>query len=214
MDTKKIMAIFAILMIALGIAGFAYAHWTETLTLNGTVKTGSLCLEWSFTAVLPDSNLKDLDGDGYKDDPVAKLTYTITDTDKDGCKDELNVTLENAYPSLWVNGTIDIHNCGTIPVGIHGYNYAINDPKGIANGIELNPWPKAYLVDPTGKETVIILEDWIAKVNQLDPGWSLKCSFNVHFGENTPEGATATISAWIEFWNWNEVQRLPTGGLS
>jgi len=52
---------------------------------------------------------------------------------------------------------------------------------------------------------VIILEDWIAKVNQLDPGWSLKCSFNVHFGESTPEGATATISAWIEFWNWNEL---------
>jgi len=215
METKKIMATFAILMIALGIAGFAYAHWSEYLYLNGTVKTGSVCVEWSFDAALPPSNLKDLDGDGYVDDPVATLTYTLTDTDKDGCNDTLTVTLNNAYPCLTVTGTIDVTNCGTIPVGIYNYDYTITDPKGVANGIELQN-VDFYLKDPQGvKHPITIpIEQWIKTVNQIDSGWSLVCEFTIHFTEDTPQDATATISAWIEFWNWNEIQRLPTGGLS
>jgi len=206
MDTKKIMATFAILMIALGIAGFAYAHWSETLWLSGTVRTGSLCLEWSFDAVLPPSNLKDLDGDGYVDDPVATLTYAFTDADNDSCNEGLTVTLGNAYPCLNVNGTIDIHNCGTIPAGIAKYNYTITDPDGVAGGIELIN-VDFYLIDPSGGKHLITMpiENWIATVNQIDPGWSLACDFEIHFTEATPEGATATISAWIEFWNWNEL---------
>jgi len=38
METKKLMATFAILIIALGIAGFAYAHWEKTVTIDGEVK--------------------------------------------------------------------------------------------------------------------------------------------------------------------------------
>jgi len=37
METKKLMATFAILMIALGIAGFAYAHWSEKVYIEGEV---------------------------------------------------------------------------------------------------------------------------------------------------------------------------------
>jgi len=215
METKKIMATFAILMIALGIAGYAYAHWSETIWLQGTVTTGSVCVEWSFDAKLPDSNLKDLDGDGQKDDPVATLNVTFVDKDKDGCKEGLIIELMNVYPRLWVNGTIDVTNCGTIPVGIAKYNYAIYDPKGVARGIRLYD-VNFYLKDPTGKrhDITMPIEQWIAQVNQIDPGWSLVCEFFIHFEQDTPEGAKAKIEAEIEFWNWNEVQRLPTGGPS
>ena len=206
MDTKKLMATFAILIIALGIAGFAYAHWSETLYLNGTVNTGKVCVEWSFNAVLPPSNFKDLDGDKEEDDPVATLSYTIYDSDSDGDKDTLNVTLNNVYPCLWVNGTIDVTNTGTIPVGIADYGWEIYDPKGVASGVSLydvNFWLK----DPQGgvHPITVPIEQWINEVNQIDPGWSLVCEFKIHFTENLPEDATATIHAWIEFWNWNEL---------
>lgn len=174
--------------------------------LNGTVNTGEVCVEWSFDATLPDSNLKDLDGDGEEDDPIATLTYDLTDTNSDGCNDTLAVTLDNVYPCLWVNGTIDVTNCGTIPVGIAAYDYTIEDPDGVAGGIwlyDVNFW----LEDPNGgiHPITMDIEEWIEEVNQIDPGWSLVCEFKIHFGEETPEGATATISAWIEFWNWNEL---------
>ena len=208
MDTKKIMAIFAILMMTLGIAGFAYAHWTETLVLNGTVKTGKFCLDWSFSAVLPPSNLKDLDGDNQIDDPVATLGYQFEDQNGDGCNDYLNISLFNAYPCLWVNGTIDIHNCGTIPAGIYALSYTITDPNGVQGGIELYS-VDFYLVDPQGVKHPITedIEDWIKYENQIDPGWSLLCEFKIHFTESTPEDATANILATIEFWNWNEITR-------
>ncbi|MEM3700761.1 MAG: hypothetical protein QXL57_07870 [Candidatus Bathyarchaeia archaeon] len=206
MDTKKIMATFAILMIVLGVAGFAYAHWSEFLYLNGTVSTGRVCVEWSFNATLPPSNLKDLDGDGEKDDPVAVLTYSMRDQDQDGCNDTLDVTLRNAYPSLTVEGMIDVHNCGTIPVGIADYDWNITDPNGIAGAVELVN-VDFYLKAPNGTIYPITMdiEVWIQEVNQIDPCWSLVCEFEIHFTENLPENATATISAWIEFWNWNEL---------
>jgi len=208
MDTKKIMATFAILMIALGIAGFAYAHWSETLWLSGTVRTGNVCMEWSFNAELPPSNLKDLDGDGLVDDPVATVNWIFADLDDDGCNEGLAIRVNNAYPCLNITGMIDVTNCGTIPVGIADYDYTITDPDGVAGGIELLS-VDFYLKDPQGVKHPITedIEDWILYENQIDSGWSLVCEFKIHFTEATPENAEANIYATIEFWNWNEIQR-------
>jgi len=199
METKKLMATFAILMIALGVAGFAYAHWSETLYLNGTVNTGSVCAEWSFSAELI-NNTKPEYG------PVATITYAFSDSDQDGCNDTLTVTLNNAFPSLTVKGMIDVHNCGTIPIGIYDYNWTITDPKGVASAVELVN-VDFYLKAPNGTKYPITMdiEEWIEEVNQIDPGWSLVCEFEIHFTQALPENATATISAWIEFCNWNEL---------
>lgn len=209
MDTKKLAATFAILMIALGIAGFAYAHWSETLWLSGTVRTGNVCMEWSFFAELPPSNLKDLDGDNEEDDPVATVNWVFVDKDDDGCDEGLAIRVNNAYPCLNITGKIDVTNCGTIPVGIAYYDYNITDPHGVAGGIELLS-VDFYLLDPAGGRHPITedIEDWILYENQIDPGWSLVCEFTIHFTEALPEDAEANIYAWIEFWNWNEITRL------
>lgn len=200
METKKIMATFAILMIALGVAGFAYAHWSETLYLNGTVKTGSVCAEWSFSAELINNTKPDYG-------PVANLTYTFSDADQDGCNDTLTVTLDKAYPGLTVKGMIDVHNCGTIPIGIYDYNWTITGDQRIAGAVELVN-VDFYLKAPNGTTYPISMdiEDWIKEgENQIDPCWSLVCEFEIKFLQSLPENATASISAWIEFWNWNEL---------
>ena len=46
MRTRRVGAVFALLMVFLAVAGFAYAHWSETLTINGTVETGVLDVAW------------------------------------------------------------------------------------------------------------------------------------------------------------------------
>lgn len=206
MDAKKLAATFAVLMIALGMAGFAYAFWSEFLYLNGTVTTGEVCVKWSFNAALPESNLKDLDGDGQADDPIAVLTYTMSDDDQDGYNETLTVTLTKAYPGLTVKGTIDVTNCGTIPVGIADYDWNIKGNSEIAEAVEL-VHVEFYLRDPNGGIHPITgdIRDWIAEVNQIDPGWSLVCEFEIRFTEDLPQEATATIEAYIEFRNWNEL---------
>lgn len=203
METKKLAATFAILMIVLGVAGFAYAHWSETLWLQGTVNTGKLCLEWSFNAELPPSNLKDLDNDGQVDDPVAILTVEFVDEDDDGCNEGLNITLDNAYPSLTVEGTIDIHNCGTIPAKILVDQCVVRiDPEGAEDWVEVK-LADGYVKNPQGNIVYEDLEWWLQNVNQLDPCWTIAFDFKIHFLQEMPENSTATIYVEIVFANWN-----------
>jgi len=180
MNTKKIAAIFAILMITLGVAGFAYAHWEKYLWLNVDVKTGKLDLEWSFNYTVSPSNTK------YPGTPgefnVSTIDYEFVDTDDDGNFEGLNITIDNAYPCLWINGTIDIHNIGTIPA-------------------------KLYYYDCTGDEWLeMALYDYelVGDLKQIDPGDSVYLNFWIHFPEETPQNATGNFFMELRFCNWNE----------
>ncbi|MEM0096760.1 MAG: hypothetical protein QW660_09055 [Candidatus Bathyarchaeia archaeon] len=186
MDTKKLMATFAILMLALGIAGFAYAHWSEYLWLEGEVTTGKLCMEWSLKYEVWPGNLKDLDGDGQVDDPVAIVGHEFVDEDKDGCYEGLVVWVKNAYPSLWIRGVLDVHNCGTIPARLDVYKITIEgEPKGWwEKGIEL--------------ETELS-----GNPEQIDPCDSLCLNFYIHFTQDAPENAWLKLYIDLTFVNWN-----------
>ena len=46
MQNKKLMVIPMLLVFALVLTGFAYAHWEKIITINGTVKTGNMCAEF------------------------------------------------------------------------------------------------------------------------------------------------------------------------
>ena len=43
--------LFAVVMIALMISGFVYAMWSDTLTIKGTVKTGTFDVDLSLRNV-------------------------------------------------------------------------------------------------------------------------------------------------------------------
>ena len=47
MKTAKIGAMFLISILALAGIGMGYAAWTDTITITGSVNTGSV--EWAFT---------------------------------------------------------------------------------------------------------------------------------------------------------------------
>jgi len=187
MDTKKIAATFAVLMLALGIAGYAYAHWSDTLWLKGTVTTGKFGLEWTFDAFLPGSNLKDLDGDGSVDDPVANLTWKFVD-DVNGIHKGIEITLDNVYPCLNVTGHIDVHNVGTIPA-----RYVDSESTMTVDPPSAKDWVDIYKAEEFGDLT------------QIDPGADAGYNFIIHFNEATEQGATATVDINLVFWNWNEI---------
>ncbi|MEM4701605.1 MAG: hypothetical protein QXZ51_05635, partial [Candidatus Bathyarchaeia archaeon] len=100
MDTKKLFATFAILMLALGVAGFAYAHWEKIVTVDGEIKSGKLNLI-IISAVDTDNGI-----DGYavtppdpsKDKDVADTVITVDPKDLQ----KAIVTIINAYPSYEV----------------------------------------------------------------------------------------------------------------
>jgi hypothetical protein len=185
MDTKKIMAIFAILMIALGVAGFAYAHWEKYLWLNATVKTGKFDLDWSFSYTVSPENhkiIKGATGETIKEFDVATISYAFVEEDNDGNKELLNITIDNAYPCLWINGTIDVTNTGTIPAKL--YYYTMNYDQWLGQVL--------YSYKIRGD------------LNQIDPGQSVYLDFEIHFPESTPQNVTGNFALRLWFCNWNE----------
>jgi len=102
----KLAAIFATVIVALVIVGFAYGAWSETLTIEGNVTTGELDVEFKNISCSCSEEMT--------------CTATGVDTDGDGDYDKIVVTVSNGYPDGYCDVTFDVHNCGTIPAKIKG----------------------------------------------------------------------------------------------
>jgi len=208
MDTKKIMATFAILIIALGIAGFAYAHWEKTITIDGTITTGTFLLTPSFTATTNDAK------------QICTVTSSIVG-------DTVTVNILKAYPCITVTGTFDLKNDGTVPAGL--YKWVIDVPGAGVGG----PWTifdatniDGSIIQPSMTEeqveaalktfveqaaygAVTVTVDFAgANFWQIDPSANPTLHFTIHFEEALLQGYTATFSMTLEYWNWNEVGYL------
>ena len=143
---KKFALLCLAIVLALGALGVGYAAWTDTIYIDGTVNTGSLCLEiednsWGEVsgncpptqfAADPDQNWSGWVPqvgqvscpDGYKfeekfcvDKDVAYMTFNEIE-DGDGNVVELEVTIHDAYPHYLGRITFEVCNCGTIPLKI------------------------------------------------------------------------------------------------
>jgi predicted ribosomally synthesized peptide with SipW-like signal peptide len=99
---KKILAISLVLAIALSALGVGYALWSDTLTINGTVNTGSVGIEWSPASITSDET-KDV---------------SIMDAYVDG--DVLVINITDAYPCVTYTVVADIHCTGSVPVHLQG----------------------------------------------------------------------------------------------
>jgi hypothetical protein len=195
-------AIFAIALIALAIVGFSYAHWSETLWLSGTVRTGEMCAEFVPPITTTDH------GNDWTCDPgivnVRQINKDIgssaarsIDTNADGCNDTIIVELNHVYPCYYEHMAFWIHNCGTIPWRIWR---AIFNP---GNVIIYRP---SYLtLDLNGDGNADIEIYWGDNFGQqVDPCGRVDLSFDIHILQPFPEDTTLTFSIAIEMVNWNE----------
>ncbi len=96
---KKIMALFAVLVMALAVAGTAYAAWTSSVQINGTATVGTLDLRWYSFSVDSETS------------PSATITSSYSDTDH-----TISITLHNVYPGYRANLTLQTKNYGTLPL--------------------------------------------------------------------------------------------------
>jgi len=131
---KKIMGTLVILIIALSIAGIVYAHWSDTATINGEIKMGTLtlaydiyeapsCAEYYYNTTpphIPEWIAGEAEG---KNVASANAHYedlmTDVHTGKPGYK-TLVIAIDNAYPQYAVHTTFIAHNIGTVPLFIYG----------------------------------------------------------------------------------------------
>jgi len=167
METKKIMATFTILVMALGGAGFAYAHWSKTLHITGIVTSGDFCVMFSNACTNDEGDSNDpglknaeytnvsvgeywdkyaISGDyDYYDKNIAQTTAEISTNQEE--KDTLTITMSNVYPSYAPEIVFLVENDGSIPIFMDDFTISYDVLTGDAAakeldlaGIELIAW--------------------------------------------------------------------------
>ena len=191
---SKMVAIFATLMIALMVAGFAYAHWSKVIKIEGTITTGTFHLT-------PTCDIRVLE-------PTDKPEYYEVGQKIDLDTNTVTYWIKNAFPSMKVYIKFDLHNDGSVPAGL--YFIAFKDSLG-------KEWEYTAPNIPEHMGPIIedSLPEWIevesitwggdAPFGQIDPGKTAYVEFVIHFAEKTPQGFEYTFSFGLEYWNWNEV---------
>jgi len=204
----KVMAIFATLIVALSVAGIVYAHWTDSVQIEGTVHMGELIV-----GILDIKSIED--SDDLTKDP-CDTTVTLDDPQMSVHHDppqtvyhEMYVTVDNGYPQYWVKIKFDLKNAGTIPA--HIIALTIVDIPGDEELV----WQYDPLTDTwEGKDPITldpIINLYIRKqsgaplvCNQLEPCTDEPCDLWFELKQPAKECHTYDFKIHIEAIQWNK----------
>jgi len=208
MRNKKVMVIPMLLVFALVLTGFAYAHWEKIITINGTVNTGNMCAEFVQGSLIQKDPFDPPTPDWTCDDGLVNIRQltknightncTLEDTNNDNYKDTLKIEMGNVYPSYYEHVAWKIHNCGTIPWRI--WRVIFNPGNIIIN--ETGPIIKLDLNNDALPDIEI---DWGDNFgDQVDPCENIDLSVDFHVLQPIPKNSILTFTITIEIVNWNE----------
>jgi len=224
MQNKKLMTIPIVLMLALLTVGFAYAHWSQILYIEGTVDTGSFTvgiIEKSCAEKYYDPNTGTYEDGEWEGKDVGKIVKcewgqlkTDPITGKSGY-DSVVVEIENAYPCYRVHVTICISNLGTVPAHIVDIvTTGRDETEGKDLGFE---WIPGYKYEDgffwqdfndNGKyddgEEVINVHVSNFVCEQIDPCHDIKGEIDFHFKQGIKQGHTYTFEVGLVAIQWNE----------
>lgn len=131
--------LFIILAIALAFLGVGYALWSETLTIEGTVETGEVDVEFSAGPV---EECVDVSGVLTCPEPPEKadaanctVEWLGPSDDSDG-KDQLQVSVTGMYPSYHCKVSFDVTSTGSVPVHVWLPEPVGDIPEWVATNFE------------------------------------------------------------------------------
>jgi len=139
-NLTRIGIISLVLTLCLAGVGVVYAHWTQTLEIEGTVETGVLDVEFLQCGV---TEISDPLGTG-------ETTVDCINTDGDGDLDAMLINMSNVTVCYTVEIDFDVHNNGSVPLVIDAIVVTMDQTsqgddafdiqlQGIAIGDEINP---------------------------------------------------------------------------
>lgn len=219
-EMKKALALFATLMIALSLAGFVYAHWTDVIYINGEAHMGELIFgfteqygSWDGKMVYF-NNVFDYEIMYPEPKPVGTVecwlevpeTSVHLPIPKTVYK-ELWINITNAYPEYvaWCNYSLD--NGGTIPLDIYNYCVQIDTGDGLTYGWEddVNGDGWLDLVVARNAAGEAVLNIWFEPMyaGQIDPCNHVDQRVVIHVKEPAEECHTYIFKLFIHAWQWD-----------
>lgn len=237
MQNKKIGAMALLIAIALSIFGVVYAHWSDMATIDGVVEMGSLTLAFDdveppiCTEFYPNPNPPPvlLPGE-WEDKEVgdceAWYEELIQDvhSEKWGYK-RMVIEVYNAYPQYYVYTTFILHNIGTVPLFVYGfeitgekrdsttldvvYNLLWHDPDGDMIGELWEDVDGDGKVDPAVDILVINLkiQDRTFPL-QIDPNQKEKMEIDMDFKQEAEQCHIYTIHVDVLAVQWNKLHEV------
>ena len=203
MNTKKIAGLFSIAMLALVIGGVAYSHWTESITVDGTVNTGFIDVGLSAKVYMDNENDKSGEPHYYQEVATAKVEI-LDPVLSAGAVKNVKITIDNAYPSLDVIVIFDLKNYGTVPVGLYEYlRYPGLDPDW---DVAIKQMGQGWYTEDVNQATPCQLDPWRWRDVEVQYPNVWYWWWHLHVEEEAIPGETYTFYATAEFWNWNEIE--------
>jgi hypothetical protein len=232
MMNKRMLTLPVIAIISISVVGIAFAHWSDMVTIKGTLDMGSLTLAFDYvepplceeyyldpiTGILVPGEWKDKDVGSiecyYKD--YIEDVHTL----KEGWK-TLVIEVDNAYPQYIVHTTFKLHNIGTVPINVCGYvitgekrdsttgaviyDLLWYDPDGDYIGELYEDVNGNGVVDTGGPDLLVInLEVTNAVPYQVDPCDTNKAQIDLDFKQEAEECHTYTIHVSVLGVQWNK----------
>ena len=123
MNATKISAIFLVIAITLSIAGFTYAHWTDTVRINGTVEMAHIRIDIKSAKVLMSKDVQ------RKYD--SAVWWEVTSD-----RHTLEIHSLNAGPCWYIWIGLVMQNQGPLPGKIKPPECAFEDANGLEGYFE------------------------------------------------------------------------------
>lgn len=189
-----------LLILALGSLGVAYALWSETLQISGTVNTGVLDASWINPAFCQEfygwPGWQGWGEFGGKD--VGSVSISIDQNDSH----LVHFTITNGYPSYAVDCSVKYNNTGTIPWKVESITFSTSDPDLTGCTTVRDPITGSF--STTCDQLAIVFTDGLCE--QVDPGnpFGLASNFKVHVEQGASELATYDFALAIQVNQWNE----------
>ena len=181
MRKNKVYAIFMVLAITLSIAGFTYAHWADTIQIEGTVKMAHILVDIKSEKVLMSSEVEN----------YSSVTYEVSPD-----RHTLEINSTNLKPCWYIWVGLVLQNQGNLPGKIKAPVYSYDPPDGWEDHFET----AEYFYGPYPEETGFgTLEVWgKAKIDE-----QLLPDGNVNFiTPLTPTPFTLNPTEKAVMWIW------------
>jgi len=181
MNTTKTYALLMVLVITLSAAGFAYAHWADTIHIFGSVKMAHILINITSEKVLTSKDVQKYSSVTYE---VSPDLHTLT------------IYSENLKPCWYIWVGLVMQNQGTLPGKIKPPVYSFEPPDGWDDHFETKEYFYGPYPEPTGFGT---LEVWgRTKISE-----QLKSDGTVTFSTpSTPTPFTLNPTEKAVTWIW------------
>lgn len=195
-----------VVMLGLLSTGVAYAHWSETLFIQGTVDTGEVDWEFIFNnETQKDHGLDWTSNVGMTeiwqlDKDVGSTTIGYRDTDTDGDYDTMDITLNNVYPCFFEHISFMVRCNGTVPIIYKQAEFYVGGDLVLTLTS-----PGYFTLDLDGDGYADVEIRWGDSFGtQLHYNDELDMSFKIHVLQEAPQSAQLSLSIHLIAVQWNE----------